>query len=326
MITYDDAIENKFVYKDKFFIFDTPQKKGLRFWMRHILCLGAGVLYRIILSFTSRKKMNYKYSISICAIFKNEAKFLNEWLEFHILVGIEHFYLYNNNSEDNYLAILTPYIQDGIVTLVNWPDNPGQISAYNNWYHTFRDETKWISFIDCDEFICPLYNNSLKTWIKRFEKYPLVMVYWKMFGTSGLTDHDDARLVTEQYTVSWPKLTNIGKLFYQTKYDIAAFKSDMMHCFSVRYSGINIPPVNSFGYFVKYGIHRTGGKEPDIQINHYWSKAYNAYIKKHERGDAAFGVSPRDFDYFIWHETRNIFSDYSAYRYIIQLKQKMRRE
>ena len=33
--------------------------------------------------------------LSICAIYRDEAPYLVEWIEFHRLVGVEHFYLYD---------------------------------------------------------------------------------------------------------------------------------------------------------------------------------------------------------------------------------------
>ena len=39
-----------------------------------------------------------KHQLSICAIFKNEAKFLKEWIEYHRLVGVDHFYLYDETG------------------------------------------------------------------------------------------------------------------------------------------------------------------------------------------------------------------------------------
>lgn len=52
-----------------------------------------------------------KYSISICAIFKDEAPYLAEWLEHHLKIGIEHFYMYDNNSSDEYMEKLDPYLK-----------------------------------------------------------------------------------------------------------------------------------------------------------------------------------------------------------------------
>lgn len=51
-----------------------------------------------------------KYKIALCLIFKNEAPFLKEWLDYHLTIGVDHFYLYNNNSDDNYLDVLNTYI------------------------------------------------------------------------------------------------------------------------------------------------------------------------------------------------------------------------
>src|SRR5207248_10986601 len=57
--------------------------------------------------------------LAICAIFKNEAPYLREWIEFHRLVGVSHFYLYRNGSTDDWEPVLRPYIGDGIATIVD---------------------------------------------------------------------------------------------------------------------------------------------------------------------------------------------------------------
>ena len=44
--------------------------------------------------------------LSVCAIYKNEARYLAEWLEFHLLAGVEHLFLYNNDSTDDHREVL----------------------------------------------------------------------------------------------------------------------------------------------------------------------------------------------------------------------------
>ena len=100
--------------------------------------------------FLKRPKYDKKYKISICGIFKNEALFLREWIEYHEMIGVEHFYLYNNNSEDDFLKILQPYIDRGLVTLTDWPYNQAQMKAYRHFYETYRHETQWVSFLDIE--------------------------------------------------------------------------------------------------------------------------------------------------------------------------------
>ena len=47
---------------------------------------------------------------TIGAIFKNEAHIMKEWIEHYLYHGIEHIYLINDFSTDNFLEILQPFI------------------------------------------------------------------------------------------------------------------------------------------------------------------------------------------------------------------------
>src|ERR1700677_829122 len=59
-----------------------------------------------------------RYNFSVCAIFKNEATYLREWLEYNLLIGVDHIYLYNNGSTDDSLIVLEPYVKNGTVTVI----------------------------------------------------------------------------------------------------------------------------------------------------------------------------------------------------------------
>ena len=58
---------------------------------------------------------NNKVYLSITAVLQNEAPYIKEWIEYHRLVGVERFYIYDNESTDNVKEILKPYIDLGIV-------------------------------------------------------------------------------------------------------------------------------------------------------------------------------------------------------------------
>ena len=53
---------------------------------------------------------NNKVYLSITAVLQNEAPYIKEWIEYHRLVGVERFYIYDNESTDNVKEILKPYI------------------------------------------------------------------------------------------------------------------------------------------------------------------------------------------------------------------------
>ena len=156
-----------------------------------------------------RRKM--KYQVSLCLIFKNEAPFLKEWLDYHLTVGVNHFYLYNNNSDDNYKEIVKPYVEKGIVTLIEWPYDHSQFKAYKHCYDNFRSETNWLSFLDADEFFVPKYADTIEEWLKPFDKYPAINIHWRMFGTGGKLEHDYCKNVIEQYFTCFDELYSHGK-------------------------------------------------------------------------------------------------------------------
>ena len=143
--------------EDKYFILDFPRELGLKYYIKELrknlkLPFLRWKLERLVPKDIGEKK----YNVSICAIFRNEAPYLKEWIEFHKIVGIEHFYIYNNFSDDNYKEVLRPYMEDGTVDLIEWPYEQGQMKGYQDCLTKYSVETKWIGFIDLDEFVVPV--------------------------------------------------------------------------------------------------------------------------------------------------------------------------
>ncbi len=139
---------------------------------------------------------DYRHSVSACAIFQNEAPYFSEWLAYHFLMGVEHFYLYNNNSTDNYLEVLQPWIDREIVELRDWPNStdPGfwgyttQPAAYRDAIKRSKGKTKWLAIIDLDEFILPMKERNIRrTLRKHYSDAAAVYVTWLQFGTGGVT-------------------------------------------------------------------------------------------------------------------------------------------
>ncbi|MGL5099839.1 MAG: glycosyltransferase family 92 protein, partial [Fusobacteriaceae bacterium] len=228
------------------FIFDRPIEINFKYIIKRILLVFMDIFYHLLLMLVNKKeKEKKKYYATICGIFKNEASYMKEWIEYHKMIGVQHFYLYNNFSEDNYKEILEPYIKEGVVTLKEWPVKAGQMSAYKDCYENYKSESQWICFLDFDEFICPYEEKNICDWLKKFERYPSIVIYWKMFGTSGKINREK-KLITEELTVSWEKLVDIGKVFFNTEFVIVDFVQ--MHTIKAQLKIINkkikIPSMN----------------------------------------------------------------------------------
>jgi hypothetical protein len=54
------------------------------------------------------------YKLSVCTMIFNEAQNIEEWLAFHMLLKVDHFYIYNDRSTDNINEVLAPYIKLGM--------------------------------------------------------------------------------------------------------------------------------------------------------------------------------------------------------------------
>jgi hypothetical protein len=103
------------------------------------------------------------------AIVKNEGQYIAEWIEYHLLVGVNKFYIYDNESEDNLKEVLVPYIQMGIVEHTYCPSRAKQLYTYNDILEKARKETYWLAIIDCDEFLVPVSTTSVSSILKEFE-------------------------------------------------------------------------------------------------------------------------------------------------------------
>ena len=325
-----NKIIKKVKTEDKYLIYDNPETIGLKYLTRIGLNKIDKIYYRFLLNTLKPKdKENYKYKVSICAIFKDEAAYLKEWIEFHKIVGVEHFYLYNNKSSDNYMEVLSPYIEEKTVSLKEWPNPQSQMAAYEDFMKNDSHETLWVGFIDLDEYVIPNKFDSIYDFLKAFNNRPSVIIYWKYFGTSGLLERNTNGLLTEELVVAWPKFENIGKFFFNTRYeyDPEYKKNGYMHYTWGMAKGIHLPPVNEFDRICTWGVNSVPNDDMPIQINHYVIKTYDEYVtKKAKRGGGVHPVGMHDFEYFYYHENRCQSVDYSAYKYLIRLKLAMNGE
>lgn len=148
-----------------------------------------------ILLFSTFEAVEYK--LSIAAITQNEDLYLKEWIDYHLKMGVEHFYIYDNNEDNDRTAkVLEPYVKEGTVELIPWPNLwkdkafhfDCQTNAYNDALARARHHTEWLAIIDTDEFFVPLKENTLIDAIRNhYSGHGFIYVNWLMFGTSYKT-------------------------------------------------------------------------------------------------------------------------------------------
>lgn len=137
-------------------------------------------------------------TLAVCAIYRDEAAYLDEWLRFHERAGAEHFVLYNNRSADNHREVIAAALPESKVTLIDWPEPASQRKAYQHCLDTFGAMFRWIAFIDLDEYLFSP-GSDLRQRLEEMGEVPAVAVNGLLFGTSGHQTRPSAK-VTESFT------------------------------------------------------------------------------------------------------------------------------
>jgi len=126
-----------------------------------------------------------KYFLSLCCIIKNE-RYLEEFIMYYRLLGVEHFYIYDNESTQKISDRLNnPYFKK-MCTIINFPGKVQQLNAYNDCLKNYGNQTKWLIIVDGDEYILPKKDNhkSIRDFLKDYKDYHAIGINWVMFGTS----------------------------------------------------------------------------------------------------------------------------------------------
>ncbi len=293
-------------------LFPALRKLKLKF-KRELL----GSASRAVTDFRSRRQIRYR--VAACLRFKNAARYLPEWLEFHHLVGVEHFYLYNNNSQDDYSSALAPYLRDGLVTLHEWPRVPASPSAEEHCVAQYGKFAQWIAFLDDDEFLFPVKAPSLAEALEPYRAHPAVAVYWRMFGSSGHRTRPPG-LVISNYTRAQEQPFRLIKSIVNPRRILRAKPSTHYWLYRHGQSAVDeqFRPVSA--------SKGPGPVNEILRINHYWSKSYEDGLAKFGRGyvDRWGMENPRTMD--TWREndaTMNAVEDRAILRYEAELKARL---
>jgi hypothetical protein len=120
--------------------------------------------------------------------FKNDHHYLMEWVEFHRMVGIEHFYMACHDDDPEITRkMLRPYIDAGIMDFVHLKPGPGTVRQMeaHSWFISQR-KTRWIAVFDLDEFLFRPDGGDIKEVLPDYEHYGALCVHWLCYGSSGL--------------------------------------------------------------------------------------------------------------------------------------------
>ena len=256
-----------------------------------------------------------QYNTAIVAIIKNEGDYIEEWVKYHRLIGVDHIYLYNNGSTDDTKTILEPYVHENFVTLIDFPGVGRQLPAYNDALKNYGKLCKYMAFIDADEFLYPIERKSvtevLDEIIAKNTHAGGVAVNWRIYGSSG--------------HVTKPNGGVLSNFLWRAKEDGTGnrcIKTIVQPQYVYTYAHVHYPTYLIGRYSIDENGERVDGwnhkmlEIKKIRINHYYTKSKEEWIKRRSMGKADSNnpeANKRTLDEFYQHDNNDIYDESMLY-------------
>lgn len=221
--------------------------------------------------------------VSVCALAKMENAYINDWVRYHLELGFDRIWLYDNNDFD--YPYVGGFISDEFkdrVTIVDWRDRqfknhtPNK-EVYDDWLKSNGDEYDWCAFIDIDEFI-HIGERKLKEWLAGVpSQYDGVILNWHVIGDDGIIEGDEKVPVCERLFNQVPTHDNmLFKTILRCSRNMETinphiFKNiegDVVKCCDCIYK----EPIKGLNTFIEL-------RDYDCWINHYATKTVSEFVK-----------------------------------------------
>jgi hypothetical protein len=229
---------------------------------------------------------------------KDEARYIPEFIEFHLLQGFDHFIFYDNKSTDNLNEIISPYIESGLVEIRYYPND--LTSSKNFWLmnHCINEQkgkTKWLHFHALDERLyCPSGENIVE-FLKQYENYGGVSVGWYLFNSNDHISRPEG-LIIDNFTKYSEDLNCHIKTIIQPEKSISTIGTPHNFIFNGTHAvDENFNIVNTSFNPSHYSLNK-------IVLHHYHTLSREEYDIKQNKGilDHNLEDTPRPNQEFYW--------------------------
>lgn len=246
---------------------------------------------------------------SICLIVHGDHAYIREWIEYYLLIGVDHFYITDNRSNPPLRDVLQDYIKRGVVTYRYDTRVSPQRLVYNECLQEHKKDSKWIAYFDSDEFLLLKKHRTIKEFLKEYENFGSVSIAWLCFGSNGHIEKQ-------------PSIINA----YTTRVEVSTYYKTIIQPTRVKSMNVHNVGKHEQGYYTvdeeKRVVRgeRTNHQSFQIaQLNHYVLRSLKDYQDKMARGSAA-GNPPRTMFLFDVVNEKATIPDYELINRIKELK------
>ena len=218
--------------------------------------------------FKSKSKLELKNTgkVALVCIAKNEDDYIQEWVDYHLKLGFDDIFIYQNNWRSN--------IVSNQVHLIPFDGEAKQMTSYNDFIQNNYLNYEWAAFIDVDEFIVLKKHCTIKDFIFDYQTFNCISVNWYFFGNNGHeTIIENNYNNIERFTKRASKMNNNIKTISKLSKDLKYINAHFANC---KWVDSN-KKTGKGPYNKKYS-------DDIIQINHYFSKTKEEFKLKVSKG------------------------------------------
>ena len=240
----------------------------------------------------AQRECNMK--VALVCIAKNEDNYIKEWYDYHMKIGFDDIIVYQNDWECNITEPnLIKYRVDG---------KNKQLFCYNNFITEHQGKYDWVAFFDVDEFLVLKKHKNVKEFIKDYEDYPGIGINWVFFGDNNHNGVIDDYSVISRFIKREKKVNNHVKSIVKLTPELRMLVHNP--------SNTVIVDTNKCAFKSSFSPKQY---DDIAQLNHYFTKTKEEFIKKVERGraDAEF---KRNYNEFNVHNINEV-DDFTAHNF-----------
>ena len=149
--------------------------------------------------------------VALICIAKDEDNYINEWIDYHLKLGVDEIFIYQNDWR------MKPVAHPN-VHLIEFDGDCKQLAAYNDFIINRSTPFDFGIFIDVDEFVCLIRDKDIKRFLLHYVEHAAVGLNWRFFGDNGRKD-----IGTDGYSLL-KRFTRCGKKLNKHIKTIVNFK------------------------------------------------------------------------------------------------------
>ena len=239
-----------------------------------------------------------KYNLVIHTIAKDEEHIINEWILHNIFIGVEHIFIYDDNSKIPILEtiqILPEYIKEKVTifrlddcddfynidifrtskyydeVIYNNFTDVKQLYFQNYFLNNYKEVSELCFFCDIDEFIYLKNDNNILSCLDIYNEYDIIYIPWLVYGSS--------------FYIEQP----VGSIMRNFRYhDFKYFVLGKSICKMKNIDKIISPHELSNNKKIYKFDYNTKLHELPIHINHYQINSVKTYFKRKLRNEVGW--------------------------------------